>query len=336
MCNKLFVLWEVTRPKRRKECQLHRRFKFQQLQRLRREIQRPSANLKDHAEEVVVISWRVVTKAPWSMTNLPGNWCKLALVKTWSVNVCFKCLERMCFFPDYQAIENIRKSSSLRPSVIPLSFVNVFQHVRSSKTSLHQRSPCNIKVVGHHKAGQNSTNLTMWVFPKIVVPQNGWFIMVPNPIKMDGLGAPHYFWGNTHVKLWLHRIFYHARLVPAEFGAPCVELYCQHGRHPPGQCTWWGLVMPNVWQMSFSIIESSSYAVFVMWCSLSVTAGFLIFWSLYWLKFKYVLSQKSWSAFSETSITRNWTQDWAWVQYSKITSYWSGYELQIKQNKIVL
>ena len=27
------------------------------------------------------------------------------------------------------------------------------------------------------------------VFPKIGVPQNGWFIMVPNPIKMDYLGV---------------------------------------------------------------------------------------------------------------------------------------------------
>ena len=59
-------------------------------------------------------------------------------------------------------------------------------------------------------------SITIWVFPKIGVPQNGWFIM-ENPIKMDHLGGKPTILGNTHIlsrNPWLeiHFFFAHKKI----------------------------------------------------------------------------------------------------------------------------
>ncbi len=60
-----------------------------------------------------------------------------------------------------------------------------------------QRPNKNLSVYSFGSNTRHSQNI-IWVFPKIGVPQNGWFIM-ENPIKMDVLGGPTpYFWKHPY------------------------------------------------------------------------------------------------------------------------------------------
>ena len=60
----------------------------------------------------------------------------------------------------------------------------------------------------------------IWVFPKIGIPQNGWFIMETS-IKMDDLGVP--LFSETPIYIYIHIYIYLYIYI----------LYIQELTHPP-------------------------------------------------------------------------------------------------------
>ena len=91
-------------------------------------------------------------------------------------------------------------------------FGKLLKFTNCEPQSFLDKTCCMIEI--HHMRKKKKTTPHIWVFPKIAVPQNGWFIM-ENPIKMDDLGMV----GNTHILTCTFQ-WVEGRIVPQHLSGP--------------------------------------------------------------------------------------------------------------------
>ena len=115
----------------------------------------------------------------------------------------------------------------------------------------------------------NPHSSLIWVFPKILVPQNGWFIMWKTPLKWMIWGAHPYFWKHPYVCI-------NSTPICLGYFRPCFEVRHlgkdSHGSWADFSCKKW----PLDFVLSLFFLElESSISVFFLGCFCLCLQGYL-------------------------------------------------------------
>ena len=106
-----------------------------------------------------------------------------------------------CFFPSFHAVflqKKPPKKPDLEASIVRSQMESTLAWSEWTSERSYRRSPFLM---------EEYVYIYIWMFPKIGVPQNGWFIM-ENPIKMDDLGVvPRWFVSRMGHQKWFFDMY---------------------------------------------------------------------------------------------------------------------------------